>query len=468
MSSEDATPATLSGDPPSAVGAIDAATAPTSLPEDAATHRWSPATRIAFRFAFCYFGLYCLCNGNATIWQTIPVVGNNIQDIFARVFSLPAQFLAGHLFHVPPPGDHFHPTGSGDTAIIWICVLLLLVVSFFATILWSVLDRRRPHYQTLAAWLRFLIRLTLGFGMVTYGIDKVFPLQMSPPTIAALSEPLGMHSPMSLLWNFIGLNPLYEMICGGAELLAGVLLLFRRTALAGAIFTAFVVFNVLAYNLFFDVPVKLYAGHLLLLSLFVILPDARALFRFFWQHQPAAPTGVWVPPASRTAFRRATVAVEIVFAALAIGGDALGATFGMIRRHHQDIAPCALCGDWRIDTADFASPTGRTVQLPPRVSGQPATEFIVNNPSLAVLRDVTGDVSYFPIKTDTAARTITFDTSHITYFAATPDSSHLILTPAGAAATTTATLHLTLLTPPGGYPLLHRGFHWISEFPYQR
>jgi hypothetical protein len=451
--------------------AIDSATASEPIPEDARPHPWILPTRIAFRLAFCYFGGYCIFNGNATIWGCIPLVGDSIQDIFGKAFALPAQYLAGHLFHVPPPGDRLHPTGSGDTAIIWIAVLLLFLASLLATAIWSALDRRRPHYQTLAAWLRFLIRLTLGIGMVTYGLAKVFPLQMPPPSIGSLSEPLGMHSPMSLLWNFIGVNPWYEMVCGGAELLAGLLLLFRRTALAGALFTTFVVSNVLLYNLAFDVPVKLYAGHLLLLSLFVILPDAHALFRFFWLHEPARPTGVWVPPTTRRAFRRATIAVEITFAVLALGTVLLEAGQGWRDTRRQNDIPCPLCGDWHIDTATLLDSTGHTTQHWPQLSkGQPAVELILNNSIRGSLRDSAGDSTYVPIKTDTAAHTLEFDISDkpkIVYATQSSDAGHLILTPTGDAAKTAAILHLTLLSPSGGYPLVHRGFHWISEFPYQ-
>jgi hypothetical protein len=457
--------------PPPNPPAIDSATASFPIPEDGHPHRWSLPTRIAFRFAFCYLGGYCLFNGNATVWGCIPLVGESIQDVLSRVFALPAQYTAGHLFHVLPPGDRIHPTGSGDTAIIWIAVLLLVLVSLLITAIWSALDRRRSNYQTLSAWLRFLIRLTLAVGMVTYGLAKVFPLQMQPPTIGSLSEPLGMHSPMSLLWNFIGVNPWYEVVCGAAELVAGLLLLFRRTALAGALLTTFIVSNVLLYNLAFDVPVKLYAGHLLLLSLFVILPDARALIRFFWMHEWARPTGVWVPPTKRRASRRTTVAFEITFTILALGTVLLRVGQGWRNTVRQRAHPCPLCGDWHIDTATLLDATGHTTQHWPQLDkGQLAADLILNRADQAVLRDSSGDATSIPIETNIAAHTLEFDVPNkpkIVYDAESPDVRHLILTPAGDAAKTTAVLHLTLLTPVGGYPLLNRGFHWVSEYPYQ-
>jgi hypothetical protein len=463
------TPADLPHEIPAA---IDSSTAIQPIPEDAQPHRWPLPSRIGFRFAFCYLGGYCLFNGNATVWSAIPLAGDPIQDIFAKAFALPAQYLAQHLFHVAPPGNRLHPTGSGDTAINWIALLILFCASLIATAIWTAFDRRRPHYQSLAAWLRFLIRLTLGIGMVTYGLAKIFPLQMPPPTIANLNEPLGLHSPMNLLWSFIGLNPAYEMICGAAEFLAGCLILFRRTALAGAIFTAFVVTNVLLFNLFFDVPVKLYAGHLLLLSLFVILPDARSLFSFFWSHQPAAPTGIWVPPATRPWFRRTTVAIEIGFVVLALGVNLINLIPYWRTEHLLRTAPCPLCGAWRIDSANILDAAGSPTPHPlPTTNGGSAVELNINNPTRGSLADSSGRLSNIQLTPNFSTHTLTFappEKPAIIYSVSTPDSTHLILTPVGDAAKTSATLNLTLLTPPGGYPLVHRGFHWISEFPYQR
>jgi hypothetical protein len=451
---------------------FDEATDLSPIAADSQSHRWSTATRIGFRFAFCYLAAYCLCNGNATALGVIPKFGDKLQDWLADIFVYPAQYLAGHLFHIAPPGDKIHPTGSGDTAINWISVLLVLVLSALATVIWSALDRRRPHYQTLSAWLRFLVRLTIGLGMVNYGLYKVLPMQMPVPSITSLSEPYGMHSPMAILWSFIGINPVYEIICGTAELLGGLLILFRRTALFGALLTAFVVTNILLYNLCFDVPVKLYAGHLLLLSLFVTLPDVVPLYRFFWLHEPAAPTGVWVPPSRRVWFRRTTIAIEIVFAFLAVAGTLEETIPAWKKRHAAAIVACPLCGAWHIDSATLTTPAGVLIPNPVMSTDKrPFVELDISSNLRASFRDDRGANSYFEAVTDSAKHTLEFtrdDESKIAFAITTPDSTHLILTPTGTEAKTASTMKLTLVSPPNGYPLLHRGFHWVSEYPYQK
>jgi hypothetical protein len=453
-------PATLP--PPAAFDASVAAT-----PEDALPHRWNPATRLGFRFAFCYFLLYCLCCGNATLWEAIPVVGGYISYYLWLPFGLAAQFLAQHLFHVQGIGAKIHGSGSGDKAIDWIAFAVMLSTAALATLLWTALDRKRPHYQTLAAWLRFTIRLTLGMGMVSYGFAKVFPMQMQTPLLPVLNEPLGNTSPMTMLWTLIGLNPLYEMVCGAAEVLAGALILFRRTALLGALLTAFVITNVVLYNMFFDVPVKLYAGHLLLLSVFVVLPDLQPMFAFFWQHRPAAPLGVWVPPARRRWFRIATAVIEIAFAVLVVGGNIYytGQYWWKMRAAAHTASP--LVGGWRIDAATLkGKPQPYLVAI-----DQSATELWVATVMSGDIRAGDGALYRAGLTLDAAKHTLQLQANgakEATFAFAMPDTDHLLLTPTGKEADSVPAIRLTRIPVPATYPLLQRGFHWVNEWGLER
>jgi hypothetical protein len=239
---------------------------------------WSFATRLAFRFAFCYFMIYALCSGFLTIWETIPWAGGYIENWLAWPFRHAAQWLSLHVFHLHGIGTTLGDSDSGDTALNWIAIGVRLAVAFVAMLLWTALDHRRKSYPTLFGWFRFILRLTLGVAMLSYGLDKVFLSQMPPPSLAVLNEPLGNTSPMMLLWTMMGLNPGYQVICGAAEVIAGLLILCRRTALLGALVTAFVVSNVVLYDYFFDVPVKIYAAHLLLMALVVISPTCAHCF----------------------------------------------------------------------------------------------------------------------------------------------------------------------------------------------
>jgi hypothetical protein len=398
--------------------------------------RWSPLTRFSFRFAFCYFMMYALGCGNATLCQVIPV------------------------------GAHIHATGSGDTAIDWIACGVMLALAIVLTLLWTALDRSRDQHPKLFYWMRFILRLTLGVAMINYGFAKVFPLQMSLPSLAVLNEPLGNTSPMTLLWTLIGLNPLYELICGTTEVVAGVLILFRRTALLGALFTAFVVSNVVLYNFFFDVPVKLYATHLLLMSLVIVAPDLRSLYRYFIQHQPAVPAGDVLSPASR---RSRLIETIIITAALLLTAGVAAFQLGgsILRLNANARHPSPLAGEWHLDTATLNN------QPKPYFTGDgvPMTAVFLEPTGRSMVRSSDDALWRGGYRINDKAHTLNlFAVGHggVTYAIAQPDPTHLILTPTGGDAKTEPTLHLTRVPLPSHYPLEERGFHLINEWGLER
>ncbi len=338
----------------------------------------------------------------------------------------------------------------------------MLAYSLAGALIWS-LFARRDEYRTAAAWLRFLIRLTLVLAMANYGFSKLFPMQMPPPSLAVLNEPVGSVSPMTLLWTLIGFNPIYEAVCGAIEVVAAILLFFRRTALAGAILTFFVMGNVLLYNLFFDVPVKIYSAHLVLFSLVIIAPDLRSLWDFFWRHQPSAPSAPAVPPTQRRGVRIAIV------------------RRGSVSHSHGPHVNTRSIPKLRADASEPASssPLHRRVARtrPGHIwRGHHRRRAAHDRPLHraqwpgATLRDDTGELwragvyindkdSNFALYRDGEAPLV--------YNFHQPDPMHLILKPSANDAATGA-LYLERVPLPDRYPLLDRGFHLVNEWPLER
>ncbi len=143
------------------------------------------------------------------------------------------------------------------------------------------LDRNRESYATLAKWFRVFLRFALAGQLISYGLVKAVPLQMPFPYLGKLVEPFGDFSPMGVLWSSIGVSPAYETFAGCAELLGGVLLIFPRTTMLGALISLADMIQVFTLNMTYDVPVKLLSFHLILLSLLLLAPDLPRLARFF-------------------------------------------------------------------------------------------------------------------------------------------------------------------------------------------
>jgi hypothetical protein len=79
------------------------------------------------------------------------------------------------------------------------------------------------------------------------------------------------------------------------ETVAGLLLLFRRTVTLGLFAAAGAFLNVVMINLSYDVPVKLFASHLFLACIFLLLWDSRRLFRFLVLNKPAGASTAYEP-----------------------------------------------------------------------------------------------------------------------------------------------------------------------------
>jgi hypothetical protein len=134
-----------------------------------------------------------------------------------------------------------------------------------------------------------LLRYYLAFTLVGYGFAKVFKTQFPFPSTYRLYQTYGDSSPMGLLWTFMGYSTVYNIFTGLGEVIGGFLLFFKRTRLVGALIGIAVMSHVVILNFAYDVPVKLFSSHLLVFTIFIILPDVKRLLHFFLLNKPVAP-----------------------------------------------------------------------------------------------------------------------------------------------------------------------------------
>ena len=265
---------------------------------------WSIGSRVAFRFSFVYFGLYCFATQIFVALFPIPKV-----DIPDPGSLWPMReivlWVGAHILRLAQPLSYID-TGSGDKAFDWVLALCMVVISATATGIWSILDRKRANYVTLYKWLLLFIRIALAGQMLCYGMSKAIPTQMPFPHLTTLLMPFGNLSLQGVLWTSIGASPAYEVFAGCAELLAGILLLFPRTAMLGALICLADMIQVFMLNMTYDVPVKLLSFHLILLSLFLLVPEFQRLADFFLRNRTVGPSSqpqlFSAPRASRIAF----------------------------------------------------------------------------------------------------------------------------------------------------------------------
>lgn len=274
------------------LGAVEEAVSP--APEaatDAAA--WSLAKRFGFRLATVYFVLYVF----PFPLGYVPWAGEYVERGVVWLWKAAAPWVAAHVLGLE--GEmYLGMTGSGDTTFDYVRLLMMAVLAVAGAAVWSLADRRRSHYAYAARWLETGCRYYLGSVMLTYGILKVIPSQFTTPGLVRLLTAYGDSSPMGLLWTFMGASPAYTVFAGLGETVGGLLLFFKRTRLLGALIAIGVMSNVAMLNYAYDVPVKLFSTHLLLLAVGLAALDARRLAAFFVKNEVAPPA--LHPPLFRT------------------------------------------------------------------------------------------------------------------------------------------------------------------------
>jgi len=268
------------------------------------TPLWPVWQRVLFRFFFVYFVLQI---APWNWFRAIPGIPFLLR-FYGQAINWVVQTGNARFFHVR---DTLVPVnGSGDTSFAWAELWVFLSVAAIACAIWTMVDRRRPNYARLGFWLRMIVRYYVAAAALSYGIIKLFALQMSFPQLSQLATPLGDLLPMRFSWLFIGYSVPYQFFSGAMETVAGLLLLYRRTITAGLFAATGAFMNVVMINLAYDVPVKLYASHLLFSCLFLLALDSKRLLGFLVLNTGAGPTDAYEPKLGQTWQRRGSILVK--------------------------------------------------------------------------------------------------------------------------------------------------------------
>ncbi len=418
---------------------------------------WPLWLRIAFRFSFIYWLLYILPSaGNVSLFDLVPFggIGNKLAEWFGWPLAQLAHIIGFYVFHLKGEGADWHPTGAGDTAMQYTLVFCIAVIAVLGTVLWSVIDERRGRrdYRTAYAWLRLALRFTLALTLLAYGFAKIYPGQFGAgPRLGELNETYGQSSPMHLLWFFMGYSRPYAIFGGLMEAIPGVLLLFERTETVGALGAAAVMLEVAVLNFCYDVPVKLYSMHLLVMSLFLLLPDFRPMWDFFVRRRVSALQGVWVARAERRPLRIARRVAFGLVCFLCVWVNVLGGYMGRARPSPH--AP--LYGVWNVDNAKGWP------------SAQTPMQIVLDGPQVARVKTGDGKLMWYPVQYDVNDRTIRFvNAGTNTVMNWTQDSTGAtLLQGSWMGRPVTVSMHRI---DPDSYMLTSREFHWVQEQPFVR
>jgi hypothetical protein len=249
-----------------------------------ATRPQNPISKLlqhfTLRFLFLFF-LFTLIP-----WELLKMIPG-LNYLYEGMVLL-VDWSNNHVFHTYD--TLVFPNGSSDTSWNYTFLKLVVLLSLLGAFVVTLIKRQANTTGHLRIWFLLLIRYHLIMICFYYGIIKLFALQMPFPSLSLLATPVGELHPMRMSWVFMGYSFSYQFFAGLLEVLAGLLLFYRRTVSLGILLALFVFGQVLLMNLSFDIPVKIVAGLTFLKALILFLYDSKRYVHFFLLNQSTTPS----------------------------------------------------------------------------------------------------------------------------------------------------------------------------------
>jgi hypothetical protein len=421
--------------------------------QDQATVPWSRVQLLGFRFAFIYLILYNLPFPFGPLPHTVTIA-QKYESLWLKL----VPWVGKHVLRL----SHEIITStncSGDTTYDYVRVLCFLGLAFAGSLLWAFLDRSYSSYERIHQWLRLYVRLSVGAAMLIYGAAKTFLVHFPPPNLYKLLQPLGDYSPMGLLWTFMGASRGYSLVAGCVQMFAGMLLFAPRLTTLGALVGLAVFSNIFVLNLGYDLPVKLYSLHILLVCFFLVLPDARRLVNFFLLNRNVAPSP------ETALFRNRRLNAGALVAQLTLGAFlvslVLYRTHDYEKRNFGTASRPPFYGIWIVDEFMLGGKV-----LPPLWTDETRWQRVVFQfPKEVAIQSMNGSWMGYWLSGDMAKKTLAMEKPgdrkkeyELTF--SNPDSRSLTLEGSDGGNEIRMKLHRV---DEKQFALLGSGFHWIDE-----
>ncbi|WP_221444532.1 hypothetical protein [Algoriphagus iocasae] len=400
------------------------------------------------QFTFLAIGIYIILYGFPFPLDQIPLT----HEFFSKyVIALKEKFILffGHSILGIEKFEKIQMTGSGDTTFDYVSIPANLFIAVLSALVLVLIGKTRKYAASFYQWTLIYARYFVGLTLITYGIAKFLEGQFPGPSFYTMDTLVGNISPMGLAWRFFGYSDTYKIFMGLSEIIAGFLLLFRRTAILGALVSISVCLNIVLVNFSFDVPVKLFSSHLLLFSILVLLPKIKPIFEFFMLHKPSS-LGEIKPKIYNKKFKVAWIIANIYLVGVVPVSRAIG--------HVQSQKFRTMENEWEGLYSGFDIDSNR-----------PWNKLVLEK-NYMVLQSENGPKEYFNIQEIKEEGEILIKNQkdeknpHHLYIKKLDENQFEILLNLGEK----EILAIGSKKEKSSYELVKRGFHWINEYPYNR
>jgi hypothetical protein len=147
------------------------------------------------------------------------------------------------------------------------------------------MEKQNDSYKS-EKWIYDFCRYFVAFVIISYGWAKIMGSQFTILD-SELDKPMGEVSGFWLTWYYFGYSPFYGNFIALIQIVAGFLLLYRKTVLLGACILFGVVGNIILIDIFYAIdPGALIMAGFMEAALFIILNfHRRELIETFWTRQ---------------------------------------------------------------------------------------------------------------------------------------------------------------------------------------
>jgi hypothetical protein len=223
----------------------------------------------------------------------------------------------------------------------------------------------------------------LAWQLLLYGFNKLFKCQFYLPEPNIQYTEVRQLGKDMLYWTAMGTSRTYSIFLGGTELLAAVLLLWRRTMLTGALLAAGILIHVFMVNVGFDISVKLHSAFLLLLCMVIIRPQILRIKALLFS---------------------ASVSVAVVDQAAYPRGARVAKAIVLILLFTDALYPYVVSGNFN-DDAQPRPPLHGAYAIK-SATPLPWKRFFIHRRGYFILQDSNNAFTDYELQTDTVARVL--------------------------------------------------------------
>lgn len=155
--------------------------------------------------------------------------------------------------------------------------IIVFIISAIGTFIWTAKNKAVKEYNVLVHWLRVLVRYRLAIVLFAYGIYKLFLLQIPSPSLSNLFTNYGDAYAWKVYYQTTSLSSFYVAFLGTVEIIAALLLVFRKTVTWAAGLVLGYVGNIAVANSFYDLGDLSLSTFIVVGAFFLFVPQVSRL-----------------------------------------------------------------------------------------------------------------------------------------------------------------------------------------------